>query len=191
MLLGSSRWFKGRCASIPSPAMTINRLCGSGFETVIMGAEGIDIGRSKVVLAGGSENMSAAPMVIDGITARWSPPALGKGLQATDSLWSGLTDSLYKTPMGITAEKLGEKYGITRAECDEFATRSQNLSEKATVAGVLLKEIEPIEVKGRKGKIDVISTDEAIRNGCQLGDLTKLKSVFKEDGLVTAAAPAA
>ena len=151
-----------------------------------MGAEGIDIGRSKVVLAGGSENMSAAPMVIDGITARWSPPALGKGLQATDSLWSGLTDSLYKTPMGITAEKLGEKYGITRAECDEFATRSQNLSEKATVAGVLLKEIEPIEVKGRKGKIDVISTDEAIRNGCQLGDLTKLKSVFKEDGLVTA-----
>ena len=61
--------------------MTINRLCGSGFETVIMGAEGIDNGRSKVVLAGGSENMSAAPMVIDGITARWSPPALGKGLK--------------------------------------------------------------------------------------------------------------
>ena len=81
--------------------------------------------------------------------------------------------------MGITAEKLGDKYGITRAECDEFATRSQNLSEKATAAGVLQQEIEPIEVKGRKGKMDVVSTDEAIRNGCQLGDLTKLKSVFR------------
>ncbi len=171
---------------IPSPAMTINRLCGSGFETVIMGAEGIDNGRSKVVLAGGSENMSAAPMVIDGITARWSPPALGKGLQATDALWSGLTDSLYKTPMGITAEKLGDKYGITRQECDDFAVRSQNLSEKATAAGVLQSEIAPIELKGRKGKVDVVSADEAVRNGCQIGDLTKLKSVFKEEGLVTA-----
>ena len=85
-LLGSPRWFKGRDIGVPiqSPAMTINRLCGSGFETVIMGAEGIDIGRrSKVVLAGGSENMSAAPMVIDGITskARWSPPALARAFK--------------------------------------------------------------------------------------------------------------
>ena len=171
---------------IPSPAMTINRLCGSGFETVIMGAEAVCLGRSKVVLAGGSENMSQAPMVIDGITARWSPPALGKGLQASDSLWNGLTDQLAKLPMGLTAEKLGDQYGITREECDEFATRSQNLSQKATEAGILNAEIAPFEVKGKKGAVETINSDEAIRNNCQLGDLMKLKSVFKENGLVTA-----
>lgn len=171
---------------VPSPAMTINRLCGSGFETAIMGAEAIQLGRSKVALAGGSENMSAAPMVIDGVTARWSPPPLGKGLQASDSLWAGLTDSLAKLPMGLTAEKLGDMYGITREQCDEFATRSQNLSQKSTEAGILANEIAEMELKGKKGATEIMSRDEAIRFDCKLGDLTKLKSVFKEDGLVTA-----
>ncbi len=168
-----------------NPSMTINRLCGSGFETVCMAAESIQLGRANAVLAGGSENMSAAPMVIDGVTARWSPPPLGKGLQAADSLWAGLTDSLYKTPMGITAEKLGAQYDITREQCDAFALRSQNLYQKAFEAGIFKSEIASMEVKGKKGMIEV-SVDEGPRLNCELGHLTKLKSVFKENGIVTA-----
>lgn len=170
---------------ISNPSMTINRLCGSGFETVIMGAESIMLGRANAVLAGGAENMSAAPMVLDGVTSRFSPPPLGKGLQAHDSLWAGLTDSLYKTPMGITAEKLGEKYGITREECDQFALRSQNLYQEALEQDRFASEIEPMEVKAKKGKM-VVKDDEGPRLNCKIEHLTKLKSVFKEDGLVTA-----
>ena len=92
---------------IPTPAMTINRLCGSGFETVILGAESIMAGRSQIALCGGAENMSQAPMIIDGLSARFGT-ALGKGLKAEDALWAGLTDSYTGTPMGITAEKLAE-----------------------------------------------------------------------------------
>ena len=132
---------------IATPAMTINRLCGSGFETVILGAESIILGNSKIALAGGTENMSAAPMVIDGVTARWTPPALGVGLQAKDALWAGLTDSLQKCPMGITAEKLGNQYGITREDCDNYALRSQNLFEEASNKGVFKGEIAPMEVR--------------------------------------------
>ncbi len=172
-------------APIASPAMTINRLCGSGFETVCMAAESIQLGRAQAVLAGGSENMSACPMVIDGVTARWTPPALGKGLQAHDALWAGLTDALAKTPMGITAEKLGGQYGITREQCDQFALRSQNLYQKAAEAGVFKAEIAPMDLKGKKG-VETMSTDEGPRFGCKIEDLTKLKSVFVENGMVTA-----
>lgn len=173
-------------APIPSPAMTINRLCGSGFETVCLGTEAILDGRANVALCGGTENMSAAPMVIDGVTARFSGAPLGKGLQASDSLWAGLTDSLAKTPMGITAEKLGAQYGITRDECDAYAVRSQNTYQVAAEAGIFKNEIEPMELKGKKGKIDIIDFDEAPRYNCTLPDLAKLKSVFQEDGIVTA-----
>jgi len=143
------------------------------------------LGRAHAVLAGGSENMSGAPMVIDGVTARFSPPALGKGLQAHDALWAGLTDSLQKTPMGITAEKLGGQYSITREQCDQFALRSQNLYQKAAEAGVFTAEIAPYELKGKKG-VETMAADEAPRFNCKIEDLTKLKSVFVENGLVTA-----
>lgn len=170
---------------VNNPAMTINRLCGSGFETVIMGAESIILGRAQAVLAGGAENMSAAPMVIDGVSSRFQPPPLGVGIQAKDSLWAGLTDSLYKTPMGITAEKLGAQYGVTREDCDAFALRSQNLYQKAFEEGRFASEIEPMEVKGKKGKVTV-TNDEGPRLDCKLEHLTKLKSVFQENGIVTA-----
>lgn len=173
-------------APIPSPAMTINRLCGSGFETVCLGTEAILDGRANIALCGGTENMSSAPMVIDGVTARFSGTPLGKGLQASDSLWAGLTDSLSKTPMGITAEKLGAQYGITRDDCDAYAVRSQNTYQVAAEAGIFKNEIEPMEVKGRKGKVDIIDYDEAPRKNCTLPDLAKLKSVFQENGIVTA-----
>ena len=171
-------------APIASPALNINRLCGSGFESVCLGAEAIMQGRSKVVLTGGTENMSQAPMVIDGLTSRWGA-ALGKGIKAEDSLWAGLTDSYTKLPMGLTAEKLGAENGITREECDAFALRSQNLWQKAAADGVFNAEIAPVQVKGRKG-VESMTEDEHPRKNCTIDDLKKLKSVFKENGLVTA-----
>lgn len=117
------------------PTPTPTRLCGSGFETVINGAEAMELDQAEVALAAGTENMSAAPFVVDGNAVRWGVP-LGKGPEMKDSLWAGLTDSLAGTPMGITAENLGAKYGITRAQCDEYAFRSQQLWLKAKEAGV-------------------------------------------------------
>ena len=128
--------------------------------------------------------MSQAPMVIDGLTARWGA-ALGKGFKAEDALWAGLTDSYIKLPMGLTAEKLGEKYGITREQCDEYALRSQNLWGKANAAGVFSSEIVPVEVKGKKG-LESFAVDEHPRPASTLADVQKLKPVFKENGLVTA-----
>jgi acetyl-CoA acyltransferase 2 len=171
-------------APIASPAITINRLCGSGFETVCLGAEAIQQGRSKITLCGGTENMSQSPMWIDGLTARWGA-ALGKGMKAEDSLWAGLTDSYAKLPMGLTAEKLGEKYGITREQCDEFGLRSQQLYQAAAAKEVFAAEIAEVEVKGKKGA-EKVRTDEHPRANSSIADLQKLKPVFKEHGLVTA-----
>jgi len=175
-------------APISSPALTINRLCGSGFETVCLGAEAIISGQSKVALCGGTENMSQAPMVIDGLSARFGTP-LGKGLNAKDSLWAGLTDSHAGLPMGLTAEKLSEQYGITRDDCDAYALRSQNAWEAAFDAGIFKSEITPIEIKGRKGPV-VVEEDEHPRRGATIKDMQKLKPVFKEDGGVVTAGTA-
>ena len=167
-------------APIRSPALTLNRLCGSGFEAVCLGAESIELDRAEVTLVGGTENMSQAPMVIDGITARWGA-ALGKGMQAEDSLWAGLTDSLAGLPMGITAENLADKYNLSREECDAFALRSQQTWAAANQAGHFKAEISPVEIKTRKGKV-MMEEDEHPRPFTTLADLTKLKSVFKPDG---------
>ncbi len=114
---------------------THTSLCGSGFETVINGAEAMELDQAEVALAAGTENMSAAPFVVDGNAVRWGVP-LGKGPEMKDSLWAGLTDSLAGTPMGITAENLGAKFGITREQCDAYGLRSQQLWAKAKEAGV-------------------------------------------------------
>jgi acetyl-CoA acyltransferase 2 len=98
------------------------------------------LGRSNVVLCGGTENMSQAPMAIDGLTARWGAQ-LGKGMKAEDTLWAGLTDTYAKVPMGITAENLAVKYDISREASDEFALRSQHLWGKSNDAGVFKSEI--------------------------------------------------
>lgn len=174
--------------NISSPALTVNRLCGSGFETVCLGAEAVLQSRSSIVLCGGTENMSQAPLVIDGVTARWGA-ALGKGFKAEDSLWAGLTDSYAKLPMGLTAEKLAEKYGVTREQCDEYALRSQNLFQQAQEKGIFKAEIAGVTVKGRKGP-EEMSTDEHPRLNATLADLQKLKPVFKEKGGVVTAGSA-
>jgi acetyl-CoA acyltransferase 2 len=100
-------------APIAAPALTINRLCGSGFETVIQSSQAIQLGQAKVCLAGGTENMSAAPLQLDGNAARWGV-ALGSGLSMRDALWDGLTDTHVQTPMGMTAENLAVQYEISR-----------------------------------------------------------------------------
>lgn len=169
---------------IKTPSLGINRLCGSGFETVVQGAESIILGRSNITLCGGTENMSQAPMMIDGLSARFGT-ALGKGLKAEDSLWAGLSDSYAKLPMGLTAEKLAEKYNITREQCDAYGLRSQQLYQKALAAGVYDAEIAPVEVKGKKGPTQ-ITADEHPRANAKIEDMQKLKPVFKENGTVTA-----
>ena len=98
---------------IKHSSLTINRLCGSGFETVIQGAKAIKLNESKIVVCGGTENMSMAPLQVDGNDARWGI-SLGSGMKLRDSLWDGLTDQYAGTPMGITAENLAEKYNISR-----------------------------------------------------------------------------
>lgn len=107
---------------IETPALTINRLCVSGFETVVQGATAIRVGDAKIALCGGTENMSAAPLQVSGNDARWGV-ALGKGMKLGDALWDGLTDAHAGCPMGVTAENLAEKYGISRQDCDEYAVR--------------------------------------------------------------------
>lgn len=129
--------------------------------------------------------MSQCPMWIDGLSARWGTP-LGKGLHAQDSLWAGLTDSNGNVPMGITAENLAAKYGITREQSDKFGLRSQQLYQKAHEAGVFGAELIEMQVKGKKG-METFSKDEHPRPAATLESLAKLKPTFKEDGVVTAA----
>ncbi|GLD92794.1 hypothetical protein PINS_up001373 [Pythium insidiosum] len=168
---------------IEKPALTINRLCGSGFQSVIGGVHEILLGEAEIALCGGAENMSQAPLAVFGNKARFGV-GLGQGLNLQDTLWSALTDSYAGTPMGITAENLAEKYGITREECDEFALRSQTLWAKANEAGHFNDEIAPFEVKAGRN-VELFSTDESPRV-TSLEKLAKLKPVFKKDGTVTA-----
>lgn len=168
-----------------SPALTINRLCGSGFETIIQGALSMAIGDSRVSICAGTENMSAAPFQLDGNDARWGV-SLGTSLKMRDSLWDGLTDSYAQVPMGMTAENLAMKYNISRAECDEFAVRSQQMWTEAKRSGVFDLEIAPVEVQDRKGT-SVVDTDEHPRPETTPDKISKLRPVFKKDGVVTAA----
>jgi len=168
------------------PALTINRLCGSGFETIIQGATAMQVGDANVTICGGTENMSAAPFQLDGNHSRWGVP-LGNGIKMRDSLWDGLTDSLAGIPMGMTAENLAEKFSITRLECDEFAIRSQKTWAEAKKNGVFDSEIAPVEIDGKKGTKIVVDTDEHPRPDTLLEKLSGLKPVFKKNGVVTAA----
>lgn len=170
---------------IDAPALTVNRLCGSGFETVAQGLSSILLGEAEIVACGGTENMSAAPLTIDGNAARWGT-ALGKGLEAKDSLWAGLTDSLANTPMGVTAENLAERHGVTREECDEYAILSQTRWGRAQEAGHFDLEMAPVEIETKKGT-KIVSVDEHPRPESTLERISSLAPVFKKNGVVTAA----
>lgn len=163
------------------PAVTVNRLCGSGFEAITAGAREILVGDAQVVLVGGTESMSQAPHVLRGAREGYR---FGKSPELEDSLWSSLTDSYTGLPMAITAENLAEQYGIDRATCDAYALRSQQAWAAAHEAGLFKAEIAPITLKTRKGEV-VFDTDEHPRAATAEG-LAKLPPVFKKDGTVTA-----
>src|SRR5579872_4355729 len=135
----------GLHAGVPEevPALTVNRLCGSGMQAIISGAQAIQLGEASVVLAGGSENMSQAPHIIRG--ARWGL-RLGPG-NLEDYLWAALTDPYCGCDMANTAENLADKYGISRQETDEYALRSQQLAQKAQESCFATEEIVPVTIK--------------------------------------------
>ena len=166
----------GLRAGIPknSPALTVNRLCGSGFQSIISGAQLLLLGEANLVLAGGAENMTQAPHVVRG--ARWGLP-LGEG-QLEDSLWSALTDTYCNVSMAMTAEKLAAQYGITRAQADAFALQSQMRASAAKDAGRLSEEIVGIE--------GVLENDEHPRPDTTLEELAVLPPAFTKGGIVSA-----
>ena len=168
--------------AIATPALTINRLCGSGFQSVVNGVQEIVVGDANIVATGGTESMSQAPFAARGI--RFGV-ALGKNPPFEDTLWSALTDSHVKLPMGITAENLAEKYNISRKETDEFSLSSQLKWAEAQKKGIFDSEITPITIKTKKGQ-EEFKVDEGPRPATTLEGLAKLKPVFKEGGTVTA-----
>jgi acetyl-CoA acyltransferase 2 len=167
---------------IEKPALTVNRLCGSGFQAVVNGAQEILLGDAEIVLVGGAENMSQAPYAVR--NARWGT-RLGANLEMEDTLWSSLTDPYCGCAMAITAENLAVEYGITREQADEYGLRSQQAWGAAHAAGVFKAEIAPVELKGRKGP-ESFEVDEHARPDATLEGMAKLPTVFKKDGTVTA-----
>lgn len=168
---------------ITSPCLTVNRLCGTGFQSVVNGAQEIAMGDSKVVICGGTESMSLAPYSVRG--NRFGV-RLGQDLNLEDTLWTSLTDSYVKLPMAITAENLASEYNISRQECDEFALRTQQRWVEANKNGNFKDEIAPISIKGRKG-MESFEVDEHPRGEkANIEELQKLKAIFKKDGTVTA-----
>ena len=168
---------------ITAPALTVNRLCGSGFQAIINAAEQILLGEANVVLCGGTENMSQAPHVIRGARDGF---AFGRAPALEDSLFAALHDSFCNTPMGMTAENLAAQYGITREQCDAYAISSQQRWAAAQAAGRFADEIAPIELPSKKGAV-VHSVDEDPKPQSTLEAIARLSPVFKKDGVVTAA----
>lgn len=167
---------------IDRPALGVNRLCGSGFQSIVNGAQDILLGAAKVSLTGGVENMSQAPYTLHG--ARFGIP-LGTSPPLEDSLWVGLLDTYCNVPMALTAENLAEKCKIPREKVDEFALRSQQLWKKANDEGVFKTEITPFKLKVKGKEVD-FAVDEHPRPQTTLEGLGKLKSLFKKNGAVTA-----
>jgi len=163
------------------PALTVNRLCGSGLQAVLLGMQEIQLGQAEFVLAGGTENMSMAPHQIRG--ARWGIPLGEQKLE--DYLWVALVDSYNGLGMANTAENLARKYGITRDEADAFAHRSHTLAAQARESCRFSDEIVPVETKSKKGTL-LVDKDEHIRPDTTRESLAKLVARFEEGGTVTA-----
>ena len=166
---------------IEVPALTVNRLCGSGIQAVVSGAQQILLDEAAVVVAGGMESMSQVPHVIRGLR---SGLRLGQG-KLEDWLWEGLNDPYAGCSMAITAENCAAKYGISREQADRYALRSQQRAQAAWADGRLAEEVVPVEIKGRKG-VTVVDRDDHLRPDTTLEGLAALAPVFKKDGVVTA-----
>jgi acetyl-CoA C-acetyltransferase len=165
------------------PAMTINKVCGSGLKAAMLGAQSIANGDSDIVVAGGQENMSAAPHVLNGSRDGFR---MGDAKMVDSMIVDGLWDVYNQYHMGVTAENVAKEYAVTREEQDEFAVKSQNKTEAAQKAGRFKDEIVPYEVPTRKGPV-VFSDDEYPRHGATIEAMKGLKPAFDKNGTVTAA----
>ncbi|HLB71488.1 MAG TPA: acetyl-CoA C-acetyltransferase [Candidatus Methanoperedens sp.] len=172
-------------AGIPKevPSFCVNKVCGSGLKSVILGAQSIMLGDADVVLAGGMESMSSTPYALK--KTRWGAK-MGNDEVVDLMIYDGLWDIFNNYHMGITAENVAEKYGVTRQEQDEFSAISQNKAEAAIKAGKFKEEIVPIAIPQPKGEPVIFDTDEFPRFGTTKETLAKLKPAFKKDGTVTA-----
>ena len=169
---------------IETPAMTINKVCGSGLRAVELAAQIIKAGDADIIVAGGAENMSATAYAMP--AARFG--ARMNNTQLVDMMVNdGLTDAFAGYHMGITAENVAEQWGLTREELDEFAVISQNRAEAAIKAGKFVDEIVPVELPQKKGDPIIFDTDEFPKFGTTIDKVAKLKPAFKKDGIVTAA----
>ncbi len=168
---------------VNTPAFIVNRLCGSGFQSWVNAAQMIQTGEASVVLAGGVEQMSQIPYIMRNV--RFSGLRLGAG-ELEDYLTSALTDAYAGIPMALTAESLGEKYGITREQVDAFSVKSQLRCKAALDKGIFLEEITPVKIESKKGPLEILK-DEHPKPEVTLEKVRTMKSLFKKDGLVTAA----
>ena len=166
---------------IEVPALTVNRLCGSGIQAAVSGAQLILLDEADVVLTGGMESMSQAPHVIRGLR---SGLRLGQG-QLEDTLWSALLDTHCGCTMAGTAENCAAKYAVSREEQDAYAIRSQQLADKAWKEGRFKDEVVPVELKSRKG-VELFAQDDHMRPDTTMEGLAKLPAAFSKNGCVTA-----
>jgi acetyl-CoA C-acetyltransferase len=165
------------------PAMTINKVCGSGLQAAMLGAQAIASGDSDIVVAGGQENMSASPHALNGSREGFR---MGDAKMVDTMIVDGLWDVFNQYHMGVTAENVAREYAVTREEQDEFAVKSQNKTEAAQKAGRFDDEIVPYEVPSRKGPV-VFGVDEFPRHGATMEAMKGLKPAFDKNGTVTAA----
>ena len=174
-----------RAAGIPDevPSSTLNVVCGSGLRAVGLAAQAIEAGESEIVIAGGQENMSLTPYILPKLR---TGARMGDAVAVDMMVADGLTDVYNNYHMGITAENVAEKYGITREDQDKLALASQNRAEKAQAEGKFKEEIVPFSIPQRKGDPIVFEEDEFIRKGATIDALAKLRPAFKKDGTVTA-----
>ncbi len=167
---------------VGTPALTVNRLCGSGLQAIVSASQAIMLGDCEVAVAGGAESMSRAPYWLPSM--RWG--ARMNDTVAIDAMTGALTDPFDACHMGVTAENVAADFNVSRADQDALAAESHRRAAAAQAAGYFKDQILPIEIPGRKGKITVVDTDEHVRPEVSLEDMAKLRPAFAKDGTVTA-----
>ena len=165
-----------------TPALTLNRLCGSGMQAIVSAAQAIMLGDCEVAVAGGAESMSRAPYWLPGM--RWGQ-RMNDGV-ALDPMVGALSDPFDGCHMGVTADNVATDFHVSREDQDVLAAESHRRAAAATAAGYFKEQILPIEIPGRKGKVTIVDTDEHIRPDVSLEDMAKLRPAFAKDGTVTA-----
>src|SRR5271169_4833844 len=167
---------------IGTPALTVNRLCGSGMQAIVSASQSIMLGDCDVAVAGGAESMSRAPYWLPAM--RWGQ-RMGDGA-AIDAMTGALSDPFDACHMGVTAENVATDFHVSREDQDELAAESHRRAAAAQAAGYFTEQILPVEVPGKRGKVTVVDTDEHVRAEVSLEDMAKLRPAFAKDGTVTA-----